>query len=40
MWGYDQVINQHLRGINGMIGGHFPICLDDSGHFLVMNLDK
>ena len=23
MWGYDQVINQHLRGINGMIGGIF-----------------
>lgn len=36
----ERVVDQHLRGFEGMIAGVFPICLDDSCHFLAIDLDK
>ncbi len=36
----ERVVDHHLRGFDGMIAGVFPICLDDSCHFLAIDLDK
>lgn len=36
----EGVVDHHLRGFDGMIAGVFPICLDDSCHFLAIDLDK
>lgn len=36
----ERVDDHHLRGFDGMIAGVFPICLDDSCHFLAIDLDK
>ena len=36
----ERVVDHHLRGVDGMIAGVFPICLDDSCHFLAIDLDK
>ena len=36
----EHVVDHHLRGFDGMIAGIFPICLDDSCHFLAIDLDK
>lgn len=36
----ERVVDHHLRGVDGMIAGVFPICLDNSCHFLAIDLDK
>ena len=35
----DQVIDDHLRGNNSFVAGIYPLCLDETCHFLAIDFD-